>query len=374
MTFFGEKITFELIVLGILALMLVVQLFYFLYFFLRLSLFKSKSDNEKLPPVSVIICARNEEKNLIKNLPKIFEQDYPEFQVVVVNDRSWDETQDVLGAYQKKYDNLHVINIPDNNSHRAGKKLAVTLGVKGAKYEHLLFTDADCVPNSSNWISKMATSFQSKSMVLGYSPYEKKKGFLNKLIRFDTVQIGVQYLSFALAGLPYMGVGRNMSYKKELFWSVSGFKSHYHIPSGDDDLFVNQVGKKSTVEIVFEPESQMTSAPKESYADWWHQKRRHLTTAKHYKFSHKFFLGLFPMSILLFMASFVILLLTQYWMFALIGFGTRLLIQLLVLSKPMKLLGGKDLLFLTPFIELLFLFLNPVIYFSNIVVKPTRWS
>lgn len=374
MELFGYRLTFELIVFMVLMLALLIQLFYFLFFFIRLTFFKKKSEMVEFPPVSVVICARNEEENLLKNLPQIFQQEYPEFEVVVVNDRSWDETLDVLRAFQKKHDNLHVVNIQESENYAHGKKLAITLGIKGAQHEHLLFTDADCFPSSDQWIRKMAVSFQRKSLILGYSPYQKKKGFLNKLIRFDTVQIGVQYLSFALAGLPYMGVGRNMSYKKDLFFSVGGFKSHYHISSGDDDLFVNEVGKRSLIDIVIDPEAQMVSEPKDSYSEWWTQKRRHLTTAKHYKWVHKLFLSLFPGSLMLFMAAFVVLLFTSFWPLALAAFGLRMLVQILVLNKPMKVLGGKDLVFLTPFIEIVLLILNPVIYFSNLVVKPTKWS
>jgi len=374
MTLFGIKLTFELVVLAIFALTLLIQLFYFLFFFIRLTFFKNKTNETSYPPVTVVIAARNEESNLVLNLPKIFEQDYPEFQVVVVNDRSWDETGDVLRAFQSRYDNLHVVNIQDSENYAHGKKLAVTLGIKGAKHENLLFTDADCCPASDQWIKKMAISFQKKSLILGYSPYRKQKGILNKLIRFDAVNIGVQYLSFALAGIPYMGVGRNMSYRKDLFFSVGGFRSHYHVASGDDDLFVNEVGKNSEVNVMFEPESQMVSKPEESFAKWLTQKRRHFTTAKHYKGSHKIFLSLYPGSLLLFVLTLAMLLFTKLWLIALIGFGFRVLIQLLILNKPMRVLGGKDLVFLTPFIELVFLILNPIIYFSNFIIKPTRWS
>ncbi|MBL4704052.1 MAG: glycosyltransferase, partial [Flavobacteriales bacterium] len=277
MTLFNVELTFEVVLMGVFVLTLLVQLFYFLFFFVRLTFFKSKEGEVTFPPVTVIIAARNEERNLVANLPEIFKQDYPEFQVVVVNDRSWDETGDVLRAFQLKYDNLHVVNIREMENYSHGKKLAVTLGIKGAKYENLLFTDADCRPASDQWIKKMVASSngyqrQKESLILGYSPYKKKKGMLNKLIRFDTVNIGVQYLSFALAGIPYMGVGRNMSYRKELFFSVGGFKSHYHLASGDDDLFVNEVSKKSDVDIVFEPDAQMVSTPEENFTKWWSQK------------------------------------------------------------------------------------------------------
>jgi hypothetical protein len=212
-----------------------------------------------------------------------------------------------------------------------------------------------------------------KSLILGYSPYQKKKGLLNKLIRFDTVQIGIQYLSFALAGIPYMGVGRNMSYNKDLFFSVGGFKSHYHVASGDDDLFVNEVADNTTVSIVFEPDSQMISLPELNYTDWCNQKRRHFTTAKYYRSKHKVLLSLFPVSFLLLVAAFIPLLFTQYWLVAIIGMAIRVLVQLLILNKPMRALGGSDLVIFAPLIELVFLIINPVIYFSNFIIKPTKW-
>jgi len=364
---------FETLVLLVFAVGLLVQLFIFFYFFIRLTFYKSVVMDDTIVPVSVVISARNEERNLLTNLPKIFEQDYPEFEVVVVNDRSWDETEHVLRGFQQKYSNLHVINIAESANYNHGKKLAITLGIKGARFDHLLFTDADCHPVSDQWIKKMSTSFKKKSLVLGFSPYERKRGLLNKLIRFDTVQIGVQYLSFALAGMPYMGVGRNMSYKKELFFSVGGFKSHYHIASGDDDLFVNEVGRKDTINVVVDPEAQMISLPETSFTDWYNQKRRHFTTAKYYRGMHKFFLGLIPFSLLVMLISFFMLIFTRFWMIAAIGMGIRLLVQLLILKKPMKAMGGGDLLLFTPIIEIVFLILNPVIYFSNFILKPTRW-
>jgi hypothetical protein len=98
------------------------------------------------------------------------------------------------------------------NQHlKPGKKLSITLGVKGAKFEHLILTDADCRPASRNWLKSIAENFSNeKQIVLGYGPYKKEKGFLNRLIRFDTTWIGMNYFSMALAKLPYMGVGRNL--------------------------------------------------------------------------------------------------------------------------------------------------------------------
>ena len=182
---------------------------------------------------------------------------------------------------------------------RAGKKFPITLAIKGAKYEHVLLTDADCKPSSHQWLRKMAGSFSTaKQIVIGYGPFTKQKGFLNKLIRFDAAWIGVNYLSMALSKLPYMGVGRNLGYTKTLFNSVSGFKSHYALPSGDDDLFIQQVAQKSNYTINIDPETFCFSPAAPTWKRWVRQKSRHYTTSNQYKVIKKLLLGIYPISLL----------------------------------------------------------------------------
>lgn len=227
-----------LVIFAAFALALIVQLWYYLFFFRRLAFYKKSELNANTPPASIIVCARNEEDNLIDFLHFIFEQDYPEFEVVVVNDCSTDNTPDILKELEKKYSNLKVCTIQESKNHSHGKKVALMMGIKGAKHEHLLFTNAGCKPNSKNWIKNMMQHFNSETeIVLGYGAFERQAGFLNKIIRFDTFLIALQYLSFALAGRTYMGTGRNLAYKKSLFFKMKGFASHYHIEAGDDDLF-----------------------------------------------------------------------------------------------------------------------------------------
>ncbi len=198
-------------------------------------------------PVSVIICARNEDENLTEFLPKILTQEYPEFEVIVVNDCSWDNTETVIDEFARIFPNLKKISIKEDENYKHGKKFAVLVGIKGAKYENLVFTDADCYPSSNTWLKEMASGFTSKKeILLGYGAYIKTHGFLNKLIRFDTFTIALRYLSAGMKGKAYMGVGRNLGYKKSLFFKHKGFSSHYHINSGDDDLFVNEAATKKT--------------------------------------------------------------------------------------------------------------------------------
>lgn len=366
----------ETYILAVVAFALLWQLFYFFVFFSRLSFHRAPKLEPFDKPVSVVIAAKNEAENLRQNIPMVMDQDYPDYEVVVVNDKSWDDTESVLEELEAKYENLHVVTIPDKGEDlNFSKKLAVTLGIKGAKHQHIVFTDADCKPEGREWLKNMASGFaQKKQVVLGFGAYERHKGLLNKIIRFDTFQIALQYLSYARAGIPYMGVGRNLAYTKDLFFSVKGFKSHYHIESGDDDLFINQVARRKNTTVIVVPEGHTVSTPKKSWKAWWKQKKRHLTTAGHYRFIHKLLLGLYPLSTMLFFASVIVALLLTNWTYIILGvIGFRLLLQFIIFNGAMRYLGQKDLLVLSPLFEVVMLIMNPMIYISSLFTKKNAW-
>lgn len=355
-------LTLPNILLGITGLFFLIQLFYYLFIFFRITVKgKLESEDNELKPVSVIICARNEEQNILNYLPKILSQDYPRFQVVLINDRSWDETWDVMEAFARKDERINLVNIPDSGRDNFAKKFALTVGIKAAKFDQLVFIDADCYPNSDQWLKKMAAKFSSKKrIVLGVGAYLKAKGFTNKLIRFDTCSIATQYLSFAKAGIPYMGVGRNLAYKNELYDSVRGFKSHYHIPSGDDDLFVNEVANKENTTICLDEKAITLSEPCKTFRDWRIQKRRHLTTGKHYKSGHKILLAIFPISYLLLIAFGVCsAVLHNFWYIPVAMIGVRLILHYIVNWRVFKTMQSKDVFWLIPLYELIMLILNP---------------
>lgn len=365
----------ETYVLGTFALALLIQLFYFLFFFVRVAA-KPKQKGNFRGPVSVVIAAKNEARNLQKYLPKLFEQDYHDYEVIVVNDGSWDDSQDVLKELSARYPRLHVVTLQDNGEDlHFSKKLAVTLGIKGAKHDHLLFIDADCVPVSKQWISTMVQQFSDKkSLVLGYGAYQREKKLVNWFIRFDTLQIGAFYLSFAKAGMPYMGVGRNMAYTKKLFFDNQGFKSHYYVESGDDDLFVKEVGRKKNTAVAYHPDAQTVSQPEESWSAWFKQKKRHFGTAPHYRFSYKMLLFLYPFSLLLFYASMTTLLILQFWWIpVLAAVGLRVLLQIAIFNGITRHLGQRDLLLFSPLIEVFLMAIHGLIYLSNTLTTKKAW-
>jgi cellulose synthase/poly-beta-1,6-N-acetylglucosamine synthase-like glycosyltransferase len=365
-----------LLIFSAFSLAFIIQLWFYCGYFSRLAFYKKKEFTPNTPPASIIICARNEDDNLSEFLPRIFEQDYPEFEVVVVNDCSFDLTGDVLKEFAKKHSNLKIVTIKEDEYYSHGKKIALMMGIKGATHEHLLLTDADCQPNSNQWLRNMVQHFTGETeIVLGYGAYEKQKGFLNKIIRFDTFMIALQYLSFALAHKTYMGTGRNLAYKKSLFFKMKGFASHYHIESGDDDLFVNEAANKNNSKIEIDIDTHTVSKVKKTFRNWFRQKRRHVTTFKHYNFGSKFRLTMISISQYLFFASFIAVLIIQFEPVIVLSiFALRLIIQILIFSKSMKQLAEKDLLFLSPIIELLLMFIYPMITLSNMFMKKNKWK
>lgn len=315
----------------------------------------------------MIIAARNEADNLYKNIELILNQDYPNFEVIVVNHQSQDDSKHLLMALQRVYKNLRVIEIEPGRHLKIGKKLPITLGVKAAKHEHLLFTDADCKPVCNQWIRLMVENFsERKDIVLGYGPYRKEKGFLNTMIRFDTTQIAVNYFSFALNGLSYMGVGRNMAYKKKRFMDVGGFRSHYGISSGDDDLFIRDAATRKNVSITIHPESYCFSDGKQSWEDWFKQKRRHFSTSNEYKVFTKSLLGIFPMMLILQLLTFVSLqFFKDYQFWSLVLFFGLLIFRWMWQAINFSKLKAGSLAVFYPVLEYLHIGITSFMYYSR---------
>lgn len=359
----------------ILCISFVIQMFYFFYFYLRvLKNKKQKNKNYKEYPISIIISAKNEAHNILKFLPKILNQDYNTFEVIVINDASEDNTLQVLNNFSEQYTNLSIINIKKSSSAK-GKKNALQKGIESSKYKYLLFTDADCYPTSNQWAKQIMLAFNKNTeIVLGFGGYENRKGFLNRLINFDTIFIALKYMSFAKAGFPYMGVGRNLAYKKSTFIKNNGFNSHKHILSGDDDLFIKEVANKNNTEIVISNNSKTKSIPNKTWKTFIAQKRRHLTTGVKYKVIHKFLLGTEVFSQLIFYISTILSLATQSAVYESITlYFIRLIILSILIYFFSKKINEKNNIIFIPIFEVLIPIINLFTAISNLFIKRRVW-
>ncbi len=369
-----QTIAFACLVLFSVAAIL--QLTYFLYYFLRLSFYEMPALSGNLPPVSVVIAARNEYDNLMQFLPIILTQDYPDYEVIVVNDGSWDESEELLTAFQQQYAHLKIVKIRENERFDGGKKLAITVGIKAAKNERLLFTDADCQPASLQWIRKMMGALSPETeIVLGYSPYMKKPGLLNAVVRFETWLTAANYVSYTLAKKPFMGVGRNLSYTSAGFYKVHGFKSHYSLASGDDDLLVNELSTAKNVSVCLDPETHVESIARTTWTKYWRQKRRHLSTSRKYHWKHRLLLGAQHGSLLLLWLSAIGLLVLHSYVY-IVGavLFARLLLQIYIFRRSIKWMGQADLWWMAPILEPMVMVMYTFVQITNLSAKPVKWT
>ena len=363
--------------LGVLAFFAIIQIAYYLFVFTKLAFDKPTNiKNSDLPPVSVIISAKNEVNNLREFLPIILSQNYPNFEVLVVNDGSWDETSEFIEQLTKTETRLKLVDVKVEEKYQKGKKLALTLGIKAATNEWLLFTDADCRPVSENWIREMANGMTSdKEIVIGYSRYKRKNSILNLFIRWETFYTAMQYLSYAIGKNTYMGVGRNMAYRKSLFFKVKGFASHIHLMAGDDDLFVNETADKNNVAVIYTYDSFVESNPKTSWSEWFSQKRRHIFTGKFYKPKHKFSLGLFNISHIMFYVFLTLLLVwgLDFYLYIIAIFSFRFFIQAVIMYNCMKKLRITNIFGLFWIFDIFMVLYFLIIGTAGIFTKKLKW-
>lgn len=352
--------------------------FFYVVVFSKLYFFKNapKVQNNTFFPVSVIICARNAAHQLKENLPKILAQQYPDFEVVLVNDASNDTTAELLLTLAREFPRLKVVTVSHKEKTSLGKKNALSKGIAAAKFEHLLLTDADCEPSSAFWLEKMAGQFSGQlALVLGVSPYRKRRGLLNAMVRYETGVTAIQYLSYALWDFPYMGVGRNMAYTKALFALSGGLSAHADLPSGDDDLLVQKAEKYATTTICLDKDALTFSDTPENWSAWWRQKTRHYSTGVRYKFFHRFFLGMFLLAKLAFYLAFFILLVQQNLTFStlMLSLATIFITTFSVMSLNQKVQVGAQW-YLTPLLDPLYTLSTILMGLIATFRKSKHWS
>lgn len=376
----------QLAIFGLFALSLLVQMYWWLRFFTGIFRYNRQFNKNKVPfnyeypKVSVIICAKDEEINLKKNLPLIMNQMYPDYEVIVVNDASYDNTEEVLAEFKQKYSNLRSTYVPEKAKFIDSKKFALSLGIKAASNDILVFTDADCMPNSKDWLCNIVRNFDNNTdIVIGYGAYEKNKTLLNQFQVFDTLFIAIQYINYSIAGYTYMGVGRNMAYRKSMFLKSKGFTSHLDLQSGDDDLFINGVATRTNTKIEIQPENQTISEPKHTFKLWLRQKQRHLSTSGRYKTFTKFLIGTELASRTLFYAGFILSLVFGNCVTAaitLLCFLIRYITQYIIINKTATQLGEHHYYFGVAAMDILIPLINLLAEIKTMVSGKTiyKWK
>lgn len=348
------------------AVLFIIQLLYYLVCYAKpfrtwkKILKQSINTNEPQPPVSIIVYAKNESENLRRFLPVLLEQQYPVYEVIVVNDGSTDESDEILKTFEGKYKHLYHTYIPEDVKYLSRKKLSLTVGIKAAKHDILLFTEANCRPLSNLWIAKMARNFTpGTDIVLGFGAYEKEKGFFNKLVAFDNIINGLQYLSSALCQRPYMGCGRNLAYRKELFFQHKGYYKSLNLHAGDDDLFINQIANKKNTKVELSPESIIMMAPYQRFKVWKEMKVSRAATMRYYKGGALTFYRMAAVTRFLFLLSVIALIIAGYMGNSLLIIAGVLLYllhfltQAIVFDKSAKLLQQQSLIIWLPLFDLI---------------------
>lgn len=368
------------IILSIYLLATGINLFFWVFLFSRVAFHRDQKMHvtaARSPLVSLVICFRNEAENIRKNLHRFLNQTYRSYEIVLVNDNSTDDTAICLKQFQESNPYFRIKIIHNYHKKYPGKKEALQLGIEAAGGEWILVTDADCRPADEKWIENMVARLKDErtELILGYSPYQRERGLLNKFIRFEAIYTATQYLSFAMAGVPYMGVGRNLMFRKSAFKRVSGFQRHLAIASGDDDLLVNEMATAQNTVVCLDEKTFVYSDSKKTWKDYYTQKARHFTTGRFYRWQHQFLLGALSASHLIHYTGGILLACMKVsTIFVFLSFVLRISVVTVLLGLIAKKLRDGSLWKWIPLLDFAFVFYYLIFSPTLIIGKNVKWK
>lgn len=322
-----------------------------------------KKDDISLTNAAILVPFKNEEHNLKKNLPHLKSQKPEGYDIVLVDDHSADNSNEIILRYQLNTDNLFLIK----NEFDSGKKNALKYGMKSIEKEYVVLTDTDCYPGSERWLELIISKFKEGiDIVIGYSPYTGN-GWLNYFIRYEAFHTALQYFGYYLSGMPYMGVGRNMAVRRSFFLKNDVYASNAELKSGSDDLLISEFGDKNNIAIQIDPESFVFTTGKETVREFIKQKIRHISTSFRYKPLHKLLLSAYSLSHLIFYITFFIFLFLDYKL-AILLYLIRMGIILSLSIRSFKKLGEIELLPRFPLLDFflfIYMFMMPFLYYLS---------
>lgn len=209
-----------------------------------------------LPAISVVIAAHDMAYELEHNLPILLEQDYaPGFEVIVVDESSTDGTDNVLTRLKQRYTNLYTTFIPKSSHYLSRHKLALTVGIKAARNEWVIMTDADCRPENERWLAAMAEHCTDEhDIVLGYTNYTHDA---KRFYRFERLLTSCYTMRLAQRSIAYRYNGNNMAMRKSIFMSHNGFLKNLKYLRGEYDFIVNEYAERGRTAVTTHPDSFM---------------------------------------------------------------------------------------------------------------------
>lgn len=354
-----------------------IQLIYYVFIFVRVW-FVKVSEKKPSPAVSLILSSKNQKKLLEKNLLHFINQDYPDFEIIVVNNASWDGTDEYLEQQELLYPNLKVVSnsYQENDRFSKGNKFAITLAVKAAANDLLLFADADCVPSSKKWLLEMVSHFsaEQKIVLANVKPF-KRNGLFNVFLRFEAVYESLLRIGATKVGLPLLANRRNIAYHRNLFFSVNGFLSHLNMSSGEAELFVDEVRTSSNSTISLSKDTLVEYESRLSFSNWFSEKRAFFHVSKKLSTLPKFFLAAHYLSMLLFYTLSIQLIMFSTSLELVLGLILiRLLMQYIVYWKLMEIMNERRLLLLLPFYEFVLMIVHGIVYISTNIKKVHDWD
>jgi glycosyltransferase involved in cell wall biosynthesis len=357
------------------AVVTLVQLIYFWLLFVRLAFYKKAFEETEEKPVSLVIIANNQYRDVNENLAAFLEQAHRRYEVVLVVDNSEDGTMELMDEFTKKYPHLRIVELTQSLNWFSGRKFPLSLGIKSAYSDLILLTNIDCRPASEQWITEMAAAMQPrKEIVLGYSSW-RTKSKINKWLRFTAFYDALLYLSMALNGIPFKGIGRNLSYTRELFYRHKGFSAHYTISAGDDELFVNKTATRRNVSVQISPGSRIDQVRPYSFRRWLISERNRLGIRRYFKAGHRLLIETYNLSLFLFFALLATLLILKApWISVAAIFALRFISQLIIFGLIQKRLHEKSLLLLSPIFEIFLMFIDFFIRLHLLFSRQRKWQ
>ena len=363
----------QVFLLLFLCCILIYTLLYKIYFVQIFLQYKDPSNSVK-PQINTslfLVAIKNESlqiEEFLSNLEVIHNR--TQNCCIIIDDYSDDLEYEKTKEIISKFEWVKLIQ----SKSKKGKKHALRQVFLSYPENNFILLDADCRPISHEWLTQMQSQLNSNDIVLGYGPFFKENSFLNKLIRFEASWIAAQYFGYALRGIPYMGVGRNMAVKSTLYNILDKSIKGKEIQSGDDDMLVQALQKDSNVGIVTTKESFVYSKAESTYTSYLNQKRRHISTSSYYKPVHKALLGGIAICQILFYPVLFIsifYLTTKVWLSL---FLIKWLSSWYYFYAISKRLDEHDLKNIGPFMEIIYSFHLIILALSSFARRTVQWK